>query len=672
MPRLLSGSTLRKGGSGEFLNLREAMPQLPPSETTATGFTLITDSLFRTFYRSSLGFIEFNTATMYSSLQEGTIRILATGTTFLSTSTMSGTLVVTGGVGIGANMHVEKDIVVNKLTIGKGWEGKNNIVVQGTATVRTNDFNEGQNSIVIGYDSLQQLQNSFKTIAIGVESLSSGTNLRESIAIGDSSLRKLGTVDFVQVATITDITLRPSNPISLVTNESPLRIVSVGHNLNAGDQIYVTGVEGITTSSLYTGEYSLVNSQTLYVSVIDPNTVEVYYNSSFTVAVNATSATVYVSGGTIFKPTIITLIPGERLLPEMAVTVNGVVGTTELNDNNYYVKKLTTTTYAAFLDPIFETPLDGTGLTAYVSSGTLRYILPRKGNVAYGGNAGESLIEGTDNIFIGQNAAQALSTGSNNIFIGHNKAFDIFTGSGIISVGGDNIVNGLNNQINIGSVYYYNGSNLNEIRSSQTRIGLGLNSTGTNKGALQVLGGVGITGDTYIGESVQVLGTGTSTISTDILGTGDVTFKKSFTVDGNEDINLIPEGAEILIATQIGGEITILSSDQGTMDNINIGSSLPAPGKFTTVMVTNTSNSVSTTTGALIVDGGAGIQGDVYSNSGNPDQDYLLYTPRITVSAGIPPVDPRIGDFWIDSTVPAYLQYIKDGTNLIWIQVGAV
>jgi hypothetical protein len=76
MAKLISGSTIRRGGSGEFIDLAGAMPQLPPTDTTATGFTIVTDSLLRTTYRSSLGFVEFSDASMYSSLPEGTIRIL--------------------------------------------------------------------------------------------------------------------------------------------------------------------------------------------------------------------------------------------------------------------------------------------------------------------------------------------------------------------------------------------------------------------------------------------------------------------------------------------------------------------------------------------------------------------------------------------------------------------
>ena len=87
MPGLLSGSLLRRGGSGEFIDLAGAQPQLPPTDTTSTGYTVVTDGLLRTSYRSSLGNVEFKNAELWSNLTTGTIRILATGTDIISTST---------------------------------------------------------------------------------------------------------------------------------------------------------------------------------------------------------------------------------------------------------------------------------------------------------------------------------------------------------------------------------------------------------------------------------------------------------------------------------------------------------------------------------------------------------------------------------------------------------
>lgn len=554
MPRLLSGSTLRRGGSGEFIDLAGAMPQLPPTPTTATGFTLVTNELLQTSYRSSLGFVEFDSAQLYSSLPLGTIKILATGSTFLSTSTMTGNLVVEGGVGIGGNMYIEEDIVVNGLTIGQGYEGLNNIVIKGDALPQVDEFNTGQESIIIGYDALKGITTSLKNIAIGRYALSSGTNLSNSIALGDSSLKESGSIDSVSAGDITNISVISSSTISAITNTNPISITAVGHGLSSNTQIYITGVDGVTTSTGF-GTVSLVNEQTLYASIIDSQTIELYYDKSLTTTVDGTSATSYISGGILYNPIVIT-VSNHSLTTGSQIYIQGVVGMTELNNNLYYVNQLSANTFGLYQDPVIEVPIDGTNYGSYISGGVLSRILLRNGNIAVGNNSAERLIDGRDNVFFGNAAGQTLTTGSYNIIIGHNKLPFLTTGSGIISIGGDNIVDGLDDQVNIGSVFYYDGRGYSYI-SADVSLGLGTNSTGTSTGALMVTGGVGVTGN-------------------------------------------------------------------------------------------------------------------IYSPDGNPDENLLIYSPKVTITAGVAPDNPKVGDIWIDSTIPAYLQYVKDGTDAFWIQVGAV
>ena len=113
------------------------------------------------------------------------------------------------------------------------------------------------------------------------------------------------------------------------------------------------------------------------------------------------------------------------------------------------------------------------------------------------------------------------------------------------------------------------------------------------------------------------------------------------------------------------------------MDNMIIGANDPAAGTFdkvvaTNLEVTNTTTSTSTTTGAVIINGGVGIKGSVYAGTGNPEENFLLYTPKSTISPTVPTTaTTRIGDFWINPTGPYFLQYIQDGSNRIWIQIGS-
>ena len=532
MPSLLSGSMLRRGGSGEFIDLPGSQPQLPATDTTTTGYTLITNSFLQTRYASSLGNIEFNQARIYSSLPDGVIRVLSTGTVSESNGIDSGTLVVEGGVGIGRNLWVNEDIHVNGLTIGQGFEGINNIIIRGTATTQVSEFSDGQESIAIGYDTLNGISTAYKSIAIGRFALSSGTEIRNNIAIGDSALT----------------------------------LVGVFANLNGG-------------------------------------------------------------------------------------------------------------------------------------------------NVAIGSDSGKNLIDGENNVFLGYNAAPNWTTGSNNIIIGHETAQYVYTGSGIISIGGDNIVSGNDNQVNIGSVFYFDGDGYATI-NAETTIGLGTDSTGTSSGALMVVGGVGIIGNINIGGDATTIGvvninsTGTSifasiiditnpTEATDsntgalhVAGgvgiSGDLFVNGQLYVTGPEDITLSPQAASVYIQPTAAGTVEIYPNAQGKLDNMVIGGDMAADATFNTAdanifHATSTETSISTVSNQSIVsDGGIGVMkdiyavGNVYSAGGIVDEGNLLYTPRATVTAGTPPDTPRIGDIWIDATIPAYLQYIKDGTSTFWIQVGAV
>ena len=579
MPSLLSGSILRKGGSGAFIDLAGAQPQLPDSISTTTGFTVITNSKLQTRYSSSLGNLEFDQGNIYSNLPLGEVRILATGTVTVSTSTDSGTLVVTGGVGIGRNLWVADDIHVNDLTIGRGYEGENNIVFRGTATIPEYGANNGQENIVIGYSALEGISSAYRTVAIGRYALSSGTNVSSSIAIGDSALKQLGVFNQLPAAAITG-----------ATQASPVVITAPGHKLSSGANINITDI----------------------------------------------------------------------------------VGMTELTTQSFFISVLSSSTFRLYLDNILSIPVNGIGYSGYSSGGTVYRILLKDNNIAIGTDAGSSLIDGERNFFFGDQIAKNLTTGSYNFFAGRG-GINITTGSNIISISGSNVVDGVDNQINFGSVFYYNGLGFTNFNSNM-EVGLGEASTSPTTGAVTVIGGIGITGDVHVGglTTSTTPSTGAVVIAGG-LGVGtDVHIGRELNVLGSGRVELSPVNYSVNIQPTGAGSVTITPSARGTIDNMTIGINNPSDASFDTVIVGDTSASTSTSTGALTVAGGVGIRGNVYAKSGIPDENYLLYTPTVTVTTGTVPTSPRIGDVWIDASVPAYLQYIKDGTSTFWIQVGAV
>lgn len=830
MPKLISGSTLRRGGSGDFIDLAGAMPQLPATDSTTTGFTLVTDELLRTSYRSSLGHIEFYTATMYSSLPEGTVRILATGSSYSSQSTETGTLVVQGGVGVGANMTVRDDITVNSLLIGQGFADPdvgayNNIVIRGTATPTINDFSNGQNSIAIGYDTLVNLNTAYKSIAIGRNALSSGTQIRNSIAIGDSALKENGVVYDRFILPITGVTVLSNKPITDITNDLPAVATVIGHGLTTGSRISIEGVVGVST-----GSFSLVNGQSFYVDPLTPDTIALYNYDNFSPATaldtRLGTSTAYSSSGTLIYPLEIT-VPGNDYTTGTAIQLTNLVdGLEEIDNFTFYTLPLGGDVFQLYKDKILSEGLDGTDLTPYVSGGTSTRVLLSSNNIAIGTNAGKSLYDGERNFFLGDFIAQNLTTGSYNFFIGHEVGNNLTHGSSNVSIMGDNLIDGRDNQVNIGGVFYYNGAGYLQL-NADTGVGLGTTATITGSGALAVLGGVSVSENLITNGPVDIRSTqDSSSPSTGALTVtggagigGDLHVGGKLSVEGPEEIVLSPDGADVSIQPQTGGDVIIFPQVPGVgrIDNTIIGENLPREGYFTNLKALSTASAVGTDTGALTVAGGAGIGGDlyvggtiygtisgsgtantatniaggntgsivvqtatnqtgfveigadgkvllsdgtapywgdvtnilgtatysnqvfvdavqtstpyylvlsntvtdyttvtselslvyettvgelsvgqvnivnttsststnsnqalvvaggvatgatIYSPDGQPDENYALYTPRVTISTSTP-LNPRVGDFWIDPNYGVELQYIKDGTSTIWVQ----
>jgi len=500
MPSLLSGSVLRSGGSGQFLDLARAQPQLPATLTTLTGFTIATDGTLISTYRSSLGFVEFSTASLYSALPEGTIRILASGTAYLSTTTATGLLVVQGGIGVGGNMTVAQDIQVNGVTVGQGYQGVNNIVLRGIANTNTSVLENGQNSIAIGYDVLTGLLTANKNIAIGRKALSSGTNISNTIAIGDTALARMGTNNYPFISTISNVTIVPSTSVTNITNTTPIQITAAAHGLSSGTKVVLNGVIGLATA---TGAPSVINGTSYWISYINANTFSLYNNRALTIPSNGSTTTFngsivsltnYISGGTVVSPVKVSV--NTFINTGTDIYIDGVVGTTQLNFRHFYVDNINSTTIALYQNSILDQPEDSTGYTAYSSSGTVYRYVYNDNNLALGVNSAPVLENGANNFFFGNNLVTSMITGSNNTFIGHNVGANLVNVNGTIALGGDNLIDNRDNQINIGSVFYYDGVGNTDI-NSDTRLGLGTDSTGTDTGALVVIGGAGIKGKVY-------------------------------------------------------------------------------------------------------------------------------------------------------------------------------
>ena len=120
-------------------------------------------------------------------------------------------------------------------------------------------------------------------------------------------------------------------------------------------------------------------------------------------------------------------------------------------------------------------------------------------------------------------------------------------------------------------------------------------STASNVGALVVTGGVGIIKSLYVGGSTNLQG------SLNVLS----------------QANLSPQDATVFIQPTGLGTLTVNPGTKGTIDNVDIGNTIPKNGTFVNLnvnnqlLVTSTAQSTSTSTGAVQVRGGAAVAGNL-------------------------------------------------------------
>jgi len=677
MPSLISGSTLRAGGSNTFIKLSNAQPQLPASPTTTTGYTVVTNSVLVTTYRSSLGNIEFHQGQMYSNLPDQNIRIIGTGTSTVivsggiaNTGTNTGALIVDGGIGIRDGLWAGQDINVNGLTIGQGYQtypGTNNIVLRGKA-VPLNVGYAGQAGIAIGYDTLQGIDSSLKSIAIGRYALSSGTDITNSIAIGDSALKLLGTIP--GKLTNSNIALGNNSGENLIDGELNLFLgQGIAPNFTTGSNNFFVGHEiGI---NMVSGNGNIAiggdNLRDGFDNQINIGSM-LYYDGGGYLQLNAdtglglgTHASNLAQVGVVSTlttstvPLVVTSIK-HGLLSGENIIITGVAGTTQINDNIYYVKSLTTNTFSLYSDLALTVPVDGTSFGDYVSSGTIYSIQPNGALVVLGG----AYI--TDNLIVDNE----LSVASTATFKG-----DLFArGTGTVK-----IYPSVLGHIDATSIGYYQPeeghfTNLYAntltvdnfvIRFVDGTIDKAHNIADGEKGSIPIQSSTGTTVFIPIGPLDTVLVSDGSTATWQSLSNLSANVSIA-TATNAYNVFVDPVTAQftyyLALSEQIDDFSPIASESNLTFKAESTATGIP--GMLTTPALTVTSTSTTT--------GGVKVSGSVYSREGGPLEGGLLYTPR-TVIDSAPPSDPRVGDFWIDYINNAGFQYINDGGNKFWLQI---
>jgi hypothetical protein len=137
----------------------------------------------------------------------------------------------------------------------------------------------------------------------------------------------------------------------------------------------------------------------------------------------------------------------------------------------------------------------------------------------------------------------------------------------------------------------------------------GTASSSTTTGAMIVRGGIGVSGDAYVGGALTAGGLQNTPI-------GTVTPNSGFFNDLNNTLtlksggNIVAYSATSSTSTTTGALVVV--GGAGISGAVNTGSTIRASGNIVAASGTASSD---TTTGALVVVGGAGVSGNIYSDS---------------------------------------------------------
>jgi hypothetical protein len=267
-----------------------------------------------------------------------------------------------------------------------------------------------------------------------------------------------------------------------------------------------TGFTLITNNLLQTRYASSLGNiefvQARMYSNLPEGTIRVLSTGTASLALNTESGTLVVQGGVGIGMNLwvkddihvndLLIGQGTRDKDNIVIVGEAVLdgGEGYSNENNISIGYNVLTDLSSFRTVAIGNHALGTGTTIRNSIAIGDHALTKLGSGGVGYWVSDS------NIALGVNAGSNLLQGTNNFFVGTDEALIMTNGSGNISIGGTHLVDGINNQIDIGGTIHYNGTNLLTI-DADTTLGLGTASTSTTTGALTVVGGVGIIGSVH-------------------------------------------------------------------------------------------------------------------------------------------------------------------------------
>jgi hypothetical protein len=638
------------GGSPSFIVFPDSSTQ-----TTAYPGTSTTLSLSGTISASTInaGTIGNSGATLTGTLStaaQTNITSVGTLTSLNSTGTIAAPTVIAATIGnagavLYGTLNSQSASQTNITSVGQ----LTSLNVTGTTT--TNQLQAG----LIGNASTTLLQGTLITAAQGnitsVGTLTSLTSIGTIAAnqvqagvLGNSGALITGTLTTAAQANITSVGTLGSLTVSGTTN---LQGTTNGATINA------TTVQGGTignSGATFTGATQTLTSTSQAASFTTSGGGQL--TGYLTGAIGANSAnsgaftTLTASGNTTLNNYANIYIATGSISQTSALTVVGnVYGQGGIGYLDFLKLQ---NTYSAATNPNKFLRLDNAGTIQIINSAYTNNIF----NLT---DAGDLTVPGK----------LIMSTG---VFWSNGAAYSSGGGGGSTSPGGANTYVQFNDGGSFGGATYiqYNKTSGNLVISSTTA------STSQTTGALVVSGGVGIAGNLYIGGNLSIAGnttfintqtiTTTDTIAAPIISAnvvGNVGSSHYGTIATNaqpfitsvgtltgliSSANITAQTANVYAAYVVansGIQGTLITNSQTNITSVGTLTSLTTSGNITAqtaniyagniisntaLITTSTTASNSTTTGALLVSGGAGVGANVYVGGNIYTQQRTGYT----------------------------------------------
>jgi hypothetical protein len=561
MPTILSGAVLQTGSSSSFIKLSEAQPALQVTPSTNTGFTLILTAPSAVEYSNILGNITFDQGSLTNYFANQDISISTPGggvfqvysPTFLNnvlnvTSTASDAFNVYGGGQIAGILNVNSNI-------GSTGTQTGSLIVHGGVGVSENlyagaVYDSGTRVIshlLLG-PGLSESTSTGPTVVLtntGVLSLTAGTGTAVSNTTGNITF---WVNPFQNLQSVTDIGNVTQNQVFFNNSLNALSTLTgsvvVAGGIGVGQDVYIGGK--ITASNLSISDGSITARQGTFRNLSVTSTD--YSTTTFS------NNALYVKGGVGIQSGL--TVGGNTLIyGNLTVLGTYTVLTSQTSAIGRSVIALSTSTAPAITDfgsgitvgPVAKpyASLLFNGIDTWISQGGIEPSLDLVYNL---GNSGLRW----NNIYSGN---LILDSGA--------QSFNTQTGALIIQGG--------------------LGLSGNVVTDGEVYLTANIPSVSTETGTLIVEGGAGIGGSVYAGNI----------------------YSNGILINPDRGYTGVFAGTDTAISTSLG----VLS-----VWNTSTLQSITSRGNTTNypIVITNTTTSVSSITGALLVSGGAGIGGSAY------------------------------------------------------------